>query len=103
MEIELERTFLIKYLPEELESYPSKEISDIYFPEKLAHPVSRLRKRGDKYEITKKEVINGNDSSEQSEKTIVLDEGEFETLSKIEGKRLRKNRFYFLLEILRRK
>ena len=95
MQIELERTFLIKYLPEKLEDYPSREILDIYFPKSIKHPVSRLRKRGDHYEITKKEKINKADSSEQSEKTIILSKDEFESLSEIKGKRLRKRRFYY--------
>lgn len=100
MEIELERTFLIKYIPDGLAECDFKEIMDIYFPQNVPHPVSRIRKKGDKYEITKKEIINGNDSSEQSEKTIPLSKDEFEALSKIEGKRLRKNRFYYPYENL---
>lgn len=100
MEIELERTFLAKYLPEGLVECDFKEIIDVYFPGDVPHPVSRIRKKGDKYEITKKEIINGNDSSEQSEKTIPLSKDEFEALSKIEGKRLRKNRFYYPYENL---
>jgi CYTH domain-containing protein len=94
-EIELERTFLLKYIPQGLVDCNFKEIIDIYLPKNVEHPVTRLRKIGEKYEITKKEVINGNDSSEQSEKTIPLSETEFEALSKVNGKKLRKNRFYY--------
>lgn len=95
MEIELERTFLLKYKPEGLEKCKSKEISDIYFPQSAEHPILRLRKRGDDFEITKKSPIKGNDSSEQSEYTIILSEEEFKEFSKLEGKKLRKIRHYY--------
>ncbi len=42
MEIELERTFLLKYKPKDLEKYKSVEILDIYFPYSSEHPVLRL-------------------------------------------------------------
>ena len=54
IEIELEKTYLAKYLPGGLKDSPSKEIKDIYIPESIDHPVLRIRKRDDKYEITKK-------------------------------------------------
>ena len=55
MEIELERTFLLKYKPKDLEKFPSSEILDIYFPEEAVHPVLRLRRKdGKKFEMTKK-------------------------------------------------
>lgn len=95
MEIELERTFLVKHLLDGLMSSDFKEIVDIYFPNNVPHPLSRIRKRGNRYEITKKEKINDNDSSEQSEKTIPLNKDEFMTLSEVDGKSLRKNRFYY--------
>ncbi|OGZ74761.1 MAG: hypothetical protein A2998_01685 [Candidatus Staskawiczbacteria bacterium RIFCSPLOWO2_01_FULL_37_25b] len=95
MEIELERTFLLKYKPDGLEKCKSKEILDVYFPHSAEHPILRLRKRGDAFEITKKSPIKGNDSSEQSEYTIILSEEEFKEFSKLEGKKLRKIRHYY--------
>lgn len=94
MEIELERTFLLRELPENLGECRKAEIIDIYIPASKEHPVLRIRKRGDKFEITKKEPIKGNDSSEQSEKTIPLTKEEFEELAVLKGKRFRKIRHY---------
>ena len=70
MEIELERTFLLKNKPKGLNKCKFLEIIDIYLPAKVEHPILRIRKSGDRYAITKKEPISGTDSSEQSEKTI---------------------------------
>ena len=95
MEIELERTFLAKYIPVGLEKCEFKEILDIYIPENSLHPTLRIRKRGEIFEITKKEVINGADLSEQNEHTISLTRDEFDELAKIQGKRLHKNRFFY--------
>ena len=95
MEIELERTFLIKYVPKELKNCKSVEIIDIYIPKSASHPVLRIRKSGDKYMITKKEPIKGTDSSKQSENTISLSKEEYRELSLIKGKRFRKIRYYY--------
>lgn len=95
MEIELERTFLVKSLPKDFEKSNYAEIIDIYIPENEEHPVLRIRKRKDIFEITKKTILRGKDSSVQTEQTISLSENEFLKLSKIKGKRLRKIRYYF--------
>jgi CYTH domain-containing protein len=95
MEIELERTFLLKYKPEGFDQLKSVEILDIYFPKLSAHPTLRLRKKGNKLELTKKFPINGKDSSEQVEHTIILSEEEFVEFSRLEGKMLRKTRYYY--------
>lgn len=92
--IELELTFLAKYLPD-LNGCKFKEIIDIYLPKNCTHPTLRLRKNGEKYEITKKEPIKGNDSSEQLEQTITLNKEEFEDLLKAGGKEVRKIRYYY--------
>lgn len=87
--IELEKTYLAKYLPEDLENFPSKEIIDIYIPpnEKI-----RIRKHGDKYELTKKLPV-GDDYSIQREQTIELTEEEWKWLSKLEGRKTIKKRY----------
>jgi CYTH domain-containing protein len=95
MEIELEKTYLAKFLPEGLKDSPSKEIKDIYIPENIAHPSLRLRKRGDKCEITKKQPVQGTDSSEQYEHTIILTLEEFSALEQVKGKAVRKIRYYY--------
>ena len=59
------------------------------------HPTLRIRKNGDYYEITKKEPID-DDPSHQKEETTTLTAEEFEELSgKLEGKRLRKIRYFY--------
>ena len=95
MEIELERTFLLKDIPAGMEKCKSIEIVDIYIPKSAKHPILRIRKKGDGFEITKKYPSIGNDSSEQEEHTISLTKEEFEELSQIEGKRFRKIRYFY--------
>jgi CYTH domain-containing protein len=55
----------------------------------------RLRKNGDKFEMTKKILVNESDSSEQIEQTIVLNKDEFSALAAVPGKRVHKNRYYY--------
>jgi len=93
--IELERTYLAKELPKDLKECENKEIVDIYLPKASDHPVLRLRKNGDNYEMTKKKPIKDNDSSKQLEQTIVLDKEEFEALQKVSGKRVAKRRYRY--------
>lgn len=95
MELELEKTYLLKYLPEDIEDCKRKEIFDIYIPKSYPHPNLRIRKNGDVFEITKKYPVNLNDISEQEEHTISLLEEEFLTLSKLDGKKLRKIRYFY--------
>ena len=81
MEIELERTFLLKDIPAGLRKCKSIEIIDIYIPKSVRHPVLRIRKKGDVFEITKKYPLVGKDSSEQGEHSISLTKEEFEGLA----------------------
>lgn len=94
-EIELELTYLAKRLPDGLEKHKHKEVLDIYLPKSAAHPTLRLRKSGDRFMITKKEPVNGSDSSHMLEQTIPLTAIEFGELSQLEGKRLRKIRYSY--------
>jgi len=96
--IELERTYLAKYLPEDLKECESKEIIDIYIPKDIKppkHAPIRLRKKGEHYEITKKEVVDEGDFSKLKEQTILLTEPEFNELSRLEGKKVHKIRYYY--------
>ncbi len=92
--LELELTFLVKRLPKGLQDCPKKEILDIYVPKTVQHPNLRIRKNGDKTEITKKAPLK-NDYSVQLEQTIPLTQEEFAAFEKIEGKRVRKIRYYY--------
>lgn len=95
MKIELEKTFLLKNIPENLKNYKSKEVLDIYIPRSAEHPILRIRKNGDVFELTKKAPVNKNDASEQSEETIILTKEEYLYFSTLEGKRVRKVRYYY--------
>lgn len=92
--IELERTFLAKRLPENLKNCKCKEIIDVYIPKNSDHPKLRLRKNRNKFEMTKKEPVN-DDASHQKEQTIILTEAEFDAMNLLEGKRVRKLRYYY--------
>ena len=76
-EIELEKTYLLKYLPEDIKDKQSIEIFDIYIPKSADHSILRIRRRGEVCEITKKQPIHGNDSSEQEENTIIYHKRNF--------------------------
>ena len=93
--IELEKTYLAKSIPGDISILKSKEVHDVYFPASEEHPNLRLRKSGDTYEMTKKTPVVEGDSSKQKEETIGLTVKEFESLSKVEGKSVRKIRYYF--------
>ncbi len=94
--IELEKTYLAKKLPENLKSCRSKEIIDVYIPKSSVHPKIRLRKNGDRYELTKKEPVNEGDASHFEEQTIILTETEFDNLNRqLDGKRVHKIRYYY--------
>ncbi|MEI6479922.1 MAG: hypothetical protein WCO12_00145 [bacterium] len=95
IEIELEKTYLLKYFPEGFEKCISKEIKDIYIPKESEHSVLRIRQNGDKFEITKKQPTQGVDSSEQYEHTISLTKEEFAALEQVQGKKVRKIRYYY--------
>ena len=94
-EIEIERTFLVKALPSDLKDFPSKVLLDIYIPSTNRHPNLRIRQKGDTYEMTKKLRMDEHDRSEQKEMTIPLTEEEFAELTTIEGKRVKKIRYFY--------
>lgn len=93
--IELERTFLAAKIPLKLSKCKYKEIIDIYIPQNSKHPKLRLRKNGNKYELTKKEPVNNDDASHMNEQTIILNEEEFNALLHVDGKKVRKLRYYY--------
>lgn len=96
--LELERTYLAKYIPADLTDHSYEEVLDVYFPSSATHPNLRLRKSGDNFEMTKKSPIEHGDASSQNEETITLTEEEFNELATLEGKRVRKLRYFYPYE-----
>jgi CYTH domain-containing protein len=93
--LELERTFLAKALPIDLDKNAVREIQDSYIPVSAEHPKMRLRKKGEHFNLTKKIQMEAGDSSVQEEQTINLSAEEFAALSALPGRKLRKLRYEY--------
>ncbi|HAN08987.1 MAG TPA: adenylate cyclase [Clostridiales bacterium] len=94
--LEIEITYLAKSIPEGLGKCEHKEVFDIYLPKGEKHPSTRIRKNGNKYEITKKKRIDENDASIREEGTLKLTKDEFDTLKMIDGKKVIKERYNYM-------
>lgn len=92
---ELELTYLVKYIPSGLFESPSKRIVDHYIPFESGHPTLRLRKNGEKMELTKKQPVKEGDASHQLEETIPLTSDEYFALAKVSAKKVSKMRYYY--------
>lgn len=95
IEIELEKTYLAKYLPSNLDQLAKKEIVDIYIPKDSYNANLRIRKIGNSFSITKKTAVNEHSRSTHKEETIYLTKEEFLALSKISGNIIYKTRYYY--------
>lgn len=93
--LERELTFLIKEIPGDLNQSISKEMIDLYIPGSAEHPKTRIRKQGDSYEFTKKTPVHEGDASQLLERTVILDEQDFECLQVVDAKRVEKTRYYY--------
>lgn len=94
IEIEREKTYLAKWIPGEIKGVRSEIIRDIYVPETVEHATLRLRAKGEKYEITKKEPVVEDDSTKQNEHTITLIKAEYDALAACSKKQFAKRRYY---------
>lgn len=90
--IERERTFLLKYVPTDLQNFSKKEIFDLYIPEEAEHPVLRIRKAGDEMVITKKFDVD-NSVYAREEVTIPLTKHEYRGFLQIPSKKVTKVRY----------
>ena len=97
-QLERERTFLAKELPQEIKTAEPIRIVDIYIPDTPAHSRLRLRKNGDTYQITKKTPATADDASEHIEQTIPLTKDEFAALSRCSTKRVAKDRYRVVID-----
>ena len=85
--MEIERKFLVSSLPEDLESYPKKELSQAYIN---ASPVIRVRKSDDAYELT----VKGEGMLSREELNLAITEEAFQKLLlKHEGRIIEKTRY----------
>lgn len=85
--MEIERKFLLKQLPENLESYPCRHIEQGYL---CTGPVVRIRKDNDKYELTYK----GKGAMVREEYNLPLTKESYEHLKeKIDGRLIIKKRY----------
>ncbi len=90
--MEIERKFLIKTLPENLESYPCRHLAQGYL---CVAPVVRIRKDDEKYELTYK---SGGMMARQ-EYNLPLTKQAFEHLkTKVDGRLIQKRRYMIPLD-----
>ena len=91
--IELEKTYLAKYLPD-LSRLKSMHLQDFYIPVTSSHPKLRIRKKGHEYEMTKK-VMMDNNPEKHYEHTIPLSLSEFNGLVCVPSKSVEKTRYFY--------
>lgn len=92
--LEIERTFLAVSLPDEINLVEATYMEDAYIPEELSvHPKTRVRRRGDRFELTKKIPFPSGNSLIHEEKTIQLDENEYHCLSAASQRSIQKLRY----------
>ena len=90
MHREIERKFLVRKLPEDLNAFPSSEISQGYLVSLDDGLQVRLRKKAEQYTLTFKRGLG----NVREERDVALTAGQFSTLwPATEGKRLIKTRY----------
>ena len=90
--MEIERKFLLKELPDNLDSYPVRHLEQGYL---CTAPVVRIRKDNDKYELTYK----GKGSMIREEHNLPLTKDSYEHLrGKIDGRLIVKKRYMIPFE-----
>ena len=90
--MEIERKFLVKYLPEDLDKAKSAEISQSYIS---VDPVIRIRKSDDEYILT----IKSKGDISREEKEIFISRREYENLlAKAETGAVMKRRYFYPLD-----
>ncbi len=85
--MEIERKFLLKEIPYDLETYPMRQLEQGYL---CTGPVIRIRKDNDKYELTYK----GKGSMIREEHNLPLTQAAYEHLkTKVDGRIISKKRY----------
>lgn len=93
--LEIESTFLPKYLPAGLDRIVPSTITDIYLspPEDLLTKLRLRNSNGQKFRLTKKVVLDPSDVSTQQEYDTPLTKEEYETLAELPGRCVTKDRY----------
>lgn len=94
--LESEYSFLVKFVPKDLEKYPKKEIKQGYYSD-LPSPL-RIRESEGKYELTKKVPLKEGDASRYDEVNLPIKKEEFDRLWPACKKSLSKIRYYYPLK-----
>lgn len=89
--MEIERKYLVRYLPETLERYPSTEIEQGYL---CTSPTLRIRRAGEQYILTVKERQQSRGVLVNREEEFLLNSDTFAHLrSKCDGRFVSKTRY----------
>lgn len=95
-ELEIEKTYLAKYLPDNLYNCKYVDIEDIYIPKSARHAYLRIRKTSvPSYTITKKEKIDKRSASSHIEHSIEITEEEYNSFKALEGSVVKKRRYFY--------
>lgn len=94
-ELEIEKTYLAKYLPKDLHLCEFKDIEDWYLPKGAHHCYLRIRNSGGSFVITKKETVSENDASTHIEHNIKITKEEYESLRPASSNILKKRRYLY--------
>ena len=91
-ETEIERVYLVKYLPGDLKKYKPIQIQVGDFYDSNSVDALKIRKKGDMYEIIKKEKIS---DYEKKEHVINIKKKEFDALIKATVQNHKKERYFY--------
>lgn len=93
-EIEIEKVYLAKYLPNDLYKYTPIQIQIGDFYDSNSVDALKIRRKGDRYEIIKKEKIS---IYEREEHLINIKKEEFDALLKATVQNHKKERYFYPL------
>lgn len=97
MELEIEKTYLAKYIPSNLNENKYSSIEDLYFNIRDWLNRIRIRKQDDIIELTKKSPTKNIDHWINNEETIILTEIELKNFKDIPCQIIKKKRYYYTL------
>ncbi|MFC1613518.1 CYTH domain-containing protein [Patescibacteria group bacterium] len=93
-QIEIEKVFLLKKLPSDIYKYPHKVIQVGDFYDSNSVNALKIRRKGDKYELIKKEA---NSIHNRTEHTINIKKEEFDVLIQATVQNHKKQRYFYKL------